>query len=55
MSFEDNQIDKICRTCLSEGNTMRSVFTLDDSTGDSIPLFEMLMSFTSVEVIKIIF
>lgn len=43
-------VSKICRTCLTEKSDMRSVFMLDESTGQSTSLAEMLMGFSSVQV-----
>lgn len=42
--------DKICRTCLVEGSDMKSVFSIDESNGETFRLYEMLMSCTSVQV-----
>lgn len=42
-------VNKICRTCLTDKTDMRPVFMQDDSTGPT-SLAEMLMGFTSVQV-----
>lgn len=42
--------DKICRTCLTQVEAMRSLFTIDESAGEAARLYEMLMSCSSVEV-----
>lgn len=44
-------INKICRTCLREKGEMRSVFVADESFGQAIILADMIMGFTSVQVI----
>ncbi|KAK9704109.1 Zinc-finger associated domain (zf-AD) [Popillia japonica] len=44
--------DKICRTCLVEGSDMKSVFSIDESNGETFRLYEMLMSCTSVQVME---
>lgn len=51
MTFETIHIEKMCRTCLSEDNDMRSVFSIDESIGETLRLFEMLMSCAAVQVI----
>lgn len=43
-------INKICRTCLTEKGEMRSVFMQDETTGQAMILAEMLMGFSSVQV-----
>lgn len=50
MTFETIHIEKMCRTCLSEDNDMRSVFSIDESIGETLRLFEMLMSCAAVQV-----
>lgn len=52
MNYQDIDTDKICRTCLSQVETMRSVFTIDENAGETARLNEMLMSYASVEVYK---
>lgn len=53
MAFETSiNTDKICRTCLSEENNMRSVFSIDESNGEALKLHEMLMSCASVQVME---
>lgn len=44
-------VQKICRTCLREKGEMRSVFVADESTGQAVIVAEMIMGFTSVQVI----
>lgn len=51
MALDISQIDRICRTCLSDDGVMRSLFSVDDSLGQNTRLFEMLMSCTCVQVI----
>lgn len=50
---DPNQFDisKICRTCLREKGEMRSVFLAEESIGQAMILAEMIMGFTSVQVI----
>lgn len=55
MSFTTIHVEKVCRTCLSEDGIMRSVFSVDESVGETVRLCEMLMSCASVQVIIIIF
>lgn len=50
MNYTTIQIEKVCRTCLSEDGVMRSVFSTDESVGETLRLCEMLMSCTSVQV-----
>lgn len=52
MKNEPNQFDinKICRTCLTEKEEMRSVFLADESIGQAMRLVEMIMDFSSVQV-----
>lgn len=50
MSFTTLQTNKICRTCLSEDNIMRSIFSIDETIGGSTRFHEMLMTFASVQV-----
>ncbi|KAJ8983778.1 hypothetical protein NQ317_000338 [Molorchus minor] len=52
MSYETVHLDKICRTCLSTENDMRSIFSIDQSVGETMKLFEMLMSCASVQVME---
>ncbi|KAJ8921028.1 hypothetical protein NQ315_015824 [Exocentrus adspersus] len=52
MSYETIQINKICRTCLSEEESMRSIFSIDVAAGETLRLFEMLMSCASVQVME---
>lgn len=44
-------ISKICRACLTEKEEMRSVFVADESIGQTMILADMIMGFTSVQVI----
>lgn len=44
-------INKICRTCLRDKGEMRSVFLADESIGQAVVVAEMIMGFTSVQVI----
>lgn len=57
VKHDSNQFDinKICRTCLTEKEEMRSVFVADESIGQAMILAEMIMGFTSVQVIFIIY
>ena len=52
MKNEPNRFDinKICRTCLTEKEEMRSVFLADESIGQAMRLVEMIMDFSSVQV-----
>lgn len=50
MSYTATQVEKVCRTCLSEEGVMRSVFSVDESVGETVRLCEMLMSCASVQV-----
>lgn len=43
-------LNKLCRTCLTENGEMRSVFMPDDSTGHPMIIADMLMGFTNVQV-----
>ncbi|KAG5883225.1 hypothetical protein JTB14_011417 [Gonioctena quinquepunctata] len=52
MAYETISIDKICRTCLSEASNMRSVFSIEESTGENLRLFEMLIACASVQVMS---
>ena len=53
MSFQTTiQVNKICRTCLSEEGDMRSVYGADESSGEPTKLHEMLMCCASVQVFK---
>lgn len=49
MSFEEKYAN-VCRTCLVENSTMKSVFSIEEFMEQSIPLCDILMSFTSVQV-----
>ncbi|KAK5643306.1 hypothetical protein RI129_007151 [Pyrocoelia pectoralis] len=51
MSFESN-FSNICRTCLSENITMKSAFLINQIQEEEISLSAMLMSFTSVQILK---
>lgn len=53
VKHDSNQFDisKICRTCLTEKGEMRSVFVAEESIGQTMILAEMIMGFTSVQVI----
>lgn len=53
VKHDPNQFDinKICRACLTEKEEMRSVFVADESIGQAMILAEMMMGFTSVQVI----
>lgn len=53
VKHDPNQFDisKICRACLTEKEEMRSVFVADESIGQAMILAEMIMGFTSVQVI----
>lgn len=44
-------INKICRTCLRDKGEMRSVFLADESIGQAVVLAEMIMGFSTVQVI----
>ncbi|XP_030765394.1 zinc finger protein 2 homolog [Sitophilus oryzae] len=48
------QIDlgKLCRTCLGENGEMRSVFMMEEATGQTMSMADMLMRFANVEVDK---
>lgn len=51
MTLDGIQVDRVCRTCLSEEGDMQSVFIAENANlGDAMKLFEMLMSCASVEV-----
>lgn len=50
MAYETIPIEKICRTCLSPATDLRSVFSIDEPSGESLRLFEMLMCCASVQV-----
>lgn len=52
MAFTVLQIDKICRTCLSDNGDMKSIFSLDETLGENARIFEMLMSCASVQVLS---
>ncbi|KAF7287155.1 hypothetical protein GWI33_002526 [Rhynchophorus ferrugineus] len=45
-------LNKLCRTCLTENDEMRSVFVPDESTGQNMTIADMLMNFTNVQVIN---
>ncbi|XP_071052389.1 gastrula zinc finger protein XlCGF57.1-like [Onthophagus taurus] len=49
---ESSQFDmsKICRACLAEKEVMQSVFMPDESIGQTLPLAEMIMNFTNVQI-----
>lgn len=53
VKHDPNQFDisKICRACLTEKGEMRSVFLAEESIGQTVVLAEMIMEFTSVQVI----
>lgn len=44
-------VSKICRLCLSEKGEMRSVFIVEESLGQAVRIADMIMDFTSVQVI----
>lgn len=48
-------LNKLCRTCLTENEQMRSVFVSDESTGQNLTIADMLMNFTNVQVNLIIY
>lgn len=50
LNYELIPFEKICRTCLSQANEFRSLFSIDDATGETLRLFEMLMCCASVQV-----
>lgn len=50
LNYELIPFEKICRTCLSQANQFRSLFSIDESAGETLRLFEMLMSSASVQV-----
>lgn len=50
LNYELIPFEKICRTCLSQANDFRSLFSIDESAGETLRLFEMLMCCASVQV-----
>lgn len=50
---DSNQFDinKICRTCLRDKGEMRSVFLAEESIGQAVVLADMIMGFSTVQVI----
>lgn len=48
-------INKICRACLTEKEEMRSIFLSDESIGQAMQLADMIMEFTAVQVILLLF
>lgn len=44
-------INKICRACLTEKGEMRSIFLPDESIGQAMQLADMIMGFSTVQVI----
>lgn len=52
MTLETVHIDKICRTCLSEENVSKSVFSVDEYNGENISLLQMLQSYTNIQILE---
>lgn len=52
-SFNNLQINKICRTCLTSEGDMSSVFNLNETF--AVKLYDMLLACTSVRVLAFIF
>lgn len=52
INYELIPFEKICRTCLSQANDFRSLFSIDETAGETSRLFEMLMCCASVQVCK---
>lgn len=50
LNYELIPFEKICRTCLSQANEFRSLFSIDETAGETLRLFEMLMCCTPVQV-----
>nr|CAH7762356.1 unnamed protein product [Callosobruchus chinensis] len=50
MSHLTIQFEKMCRTCLSETATSKSIFTLDTLAGEALKLGDMITSFASVQI-----
>lgn len=44
-------INKICRACLTEKEEMRSIFLSDESIGQAMQLADMIMGFSTIQVI----
>lgn len=50
MNYQELDIEKICRTCMSQVDVTRSIFSIDETAGETVTLNDMLMSCTSVQV-----
>lgn len=50
LNYELIPFEKICRTCLLQANEFRSLYSIDESTGETLRLFEMLVCCASVQV-----
>ncbi|XP_066260473.1 zinc finger protein 25-like [Euwallacea similis] len=44
------ELNKLCRTCLTENSDMRSIFLPDSSTGEALVIANMLMDFTNIQI-----
>lgn len=50
MNYQELDTEKICRTCMSQVDVMRSIFSIDEAAGETIRLNDMLMSCTTLQV-----
>lgn len=48
-------INKICRACLTEKEEMRSIFLSDESIGQTMQLADMIMGFSTIQVIYFVY
>ncbi|RZC39788.1 zinc finger protein 2-like [Asbolus verrucosus] len=51
-NYSPADLEEYSVTCLSEEGDMRSVFSIDESIGETMRLFEMLMSCAAVQVLE---
>ncbi|ENN78673.1 hypothetical protein YQE_04845, partial [Dendroctonus ponderosae] len=45
-------LNKLCRSCLTESSELQSIFLSDNSTGTALLIADMLMDFTNVQITR---